>query len=195
MKKEIIKELKELINKAYDMSNDSRISLYIRVMEILDYYDENTTIERKIQIKKEYRKLAKKYHPDTNQGNKEAEICFKEVNEAYDVLSDPEKKKVYDRFGHAGLDGNTTGYNPYGNGFNGSYSGSYRDPNGNYREYHFEGSNMDDIFGDVFGDMFRGNTGSGFGGQSFRGNGSRFEEDFLIGEDYKVVIEITENED
>lgn len=54
MKKEIIKELKELINKAYDMSNDSRISLYIRVMKILDYYDENITIERKLQIKKEY---------------------------------------------------------------------------------------------------------------------------------------------
>ena len=54
MKKETIKELKQLINKAYDMSNDSRISLYIRVMEILDYYDENTTIERKNQIKKEY---------------------------------------------------------------------------------------------------------------------------------------------
>ena len=54
MKKEIIKELKELINKAYDMSNDSRISLYIRVMEILDYYDENITIERTMQIKKEY---------------------------------------------------------------------------------------------------------------------------------------------
>lgn len=54
MKKETIKELKQLINKAYDMSNDSRISLYIRVMEILDYYDENITIERKMQIKKEY---------------------------------------------------------------------------------------------------------------------------------------------
>ena len=54
MKKEKIRELKELINKAYDMSNDSRISLYIRVMEILDYQDENTTIERKMQIKKEY---------------------------------------------------------------------------------------------------------------------------------------------
>lgn len=54
MKKETIKELKELINKAYDMSNDSRISLYIRVMEILDYYDENISIERKLQIKKEY---------------------------------------------------------------------------------------------------------------------------------------------
>ena len=54
MKKETIKELKKLINKAYDMSNDSRISLYLRIMEILDYYDENITIERKLQIKKEY---------------------------------------------------------------------------------------------------------------------------------------------
>ena len=54
MKKEKIRKLKNLLNKAYDMSNDSRISLYIRVMDILDYYDENTTIERKMQIKKEY---------------------------------------------------------------------------------------------------------------------------------------------
>ena len=54
MEKEKIRELKELINKAYDMSNDSRISLYIRIMEILDYYNENITIERKMQIKKEY---------------------------------------------------------------------------------------------------------------------------------------------
>ena len=54
MKKETIKELKELISKAYDMSNDSRISLYLRIMEILDYYDETITIERKMQIKKEY---------------------------------------------------------------------------------------------------------------------------------------------
>lgn len=54
MKKEIIKELKELINKAYEMGNDSKISLYLRIMEILDYYDESITIERKRQIKKEY---------------------------------------------------------------------------------------------------------------------------------------------
>ena len=54
MKKETIRELKDLINKAYDMSNDSIISLYIRVMDILDYYDENAAIERKMQIKKEY---------------------------------------------------------------------------------------------------------------------------------------------
>ena len=54
MKKETIKELKDLLNKAYEMGNDSKISLYIRVMEILDYYDENISIERKLQIKKEY---------------------------------------------------------------------------------------------------------------------------------------------
>ena len=54
MKKETIKEIKELLNKAYEMGNDSKISLYLRIMDILDYYDENTTIERKNQIKKEY---------------------------------------------------------------------------------------------------------------------------------------------
>ena len=54
MKKETIKELKKLINKAYEMGNDSKISLYLRIMDILNYYDENTTIERKLQIKKEY---------------------------------------------------------------------------------------------------------------------------------------------
>ena len=53
-KKETIKELKQLINKAYEMGNDSKISLYLRIMDILDYYDENISIERKLQIKKEY---------------------------------------------------------------------------------------------------------------------------------------------
>lgn len=54
MKKETIKELKQLINKAYEMGNDSKISLYLRIMDILDYYDERTTIEKKHKIKKEY---------------------------------------------------------------------------------------------------------------------------------------------
>ena len=54
MKKETIRELRELINKAYEMGNNSKISLYLRIMDILDYYDENTTIEKKLQIKKEY---------------------------------------------------------------------------------------------------------------------------------------------
>ena len=54
MKKETIKEIKELLNKTYEMGNDSKISLYLRIMDILDYHDESTTIERKNQIKKEY---------------------------------------------------------------------------------------------------------------------------------------------
>ena len=58
------------------------------------------------EIKKAYRKLAKQYHPDLNPNDKEAEAKFKEVNEAYEVLSDPEKKAKYDQFGHAGVDPN-----------------------------------------------------------------------------------------
>ena len=54
-------------------------------------------------IKKAFRKLAKKYHPDSNAGNPQAEQMFKDVNEAYSILSDPEKKKLYDRFGHASI--------------------------------------------------------------------------------------------
>ena len=60
-------------------------------------------------IKRAYRKLAKKYHPDSNPGDKTAEQMFKDVNEAYDVLSDPKKKKLYDQFGHAAFD-ETAGY-------------------------------------------------------------------------------------
>ena len=70
-----------------------------------DYYDV-LGISRNADaaaIKKAYRKLAKKYHPDTNQGNADAEKKFKEVTEAYDVLSDPKKKKLYDQFGQAAL--------------------------------------------------------------------------------------------
>ena len=73
------------------------------------------------EIKKAYRKLAKKYHPDLNPNDKEAEAKFKEVNEAYEVLSDPEKKAKYDQFGHAGVDpnfgGGAGGYGGYGSPF------------------------------------------------------------------------------
>ena len=90
------------------------------------------------EIKKAYRKLAKKYHPDTNAGNKEAEQKFKEVTEAYNVLSDEEKKKMYDQFGHAAFDGSASNgayqgnAGNYGSGFGGSYSGAYQDANGAY---------------------------------------------------------------
>ncbi|MCG8538516.1 MAG: molecular chaperone DnaJ [Clostridia bacterium] len=89
-------------------------------------------------IKKSYRKLAMKYHPDRNPEDKEAEKKFKEINEAYEILGNKEKKAMYDKFGHAGVNGNGQG------GFNGGFSG-------------FGG--FEDIFGDIF-DMFGGGFSS-----------------------------------
>lgn len=101
-------------------------------------------------IKKAYRNLAKRYHPDTNPGNAQAEQRFKEVTEAFTVLSDEEKRKIYDRFGHAGLDGSA------------AQAGAYGENQGGYREYHYSGGDMDDIFGDIFGDFFRDKRNGGF---------------------------------
>ena len=95
-------------------------------------------------IKRAYRKLAKKYHPDSNPGDKTAEQMFKDVNEAYAVLSDPKKKKLYDQFGHAAFDetagygqgagagaGGFGGFGGFGNGAGGAYrSGSFRSGDG-----------------------------------------------------------------
>lgn len=138
-------------------------------------------------IKKAYRKLAKKYHPDTNQGNAEAERKFKEATEAYEVLSDPEKRKMYDQFGHAAFDQTAQGS---GQGF-----GGFQGQNGGYREYHFEGGNMDDIFGDIFGDMFhgRGRGFGGFGGGNF-GGGFREQTYSRKGQDAHTEISVSFNE-
>ncbi|MBQ9940480.1 MAG: molecular chaperone DnaJ [Clostridia bacterium] len=89
------------------------------------------------EIKKSFRKLAMKYHPDRNPGDKEAEEKFKEINEAYEVLSNPEKKGLYDQYGHAGVDPQ------YGAGAGGGFGG-------------FGGFDMD--FGDIFGSMFGGSS-------------------------------------
>lgn len=111
-------------------------------------------------IKRAYRKLAKKYHPDMNPGDKQAEQKFKEVTEAYNVLSDTEKKKLYDQYGFAAFE--EGGGNPYGaggqngagGGFHGGFGGFDFGQGGNgYHEYHFENSNMGDM-GDIFGDIF-----------------------------------------
>lgn len=90
------------------------------------------------ELKKAYRQLAKRYHPDTNPGDKEAEAKFKEASEAYAVLSDAEKRKQYDQFGHAAFE---QGGGP--GGFGG-----------------FDFSDMGDIFGDIFGDLFGGGRSS-----------------------------------
>ncbi|MDO4617307.1 MAG: DnaJ C-terminal domain-containing protein [Lachnospiraceae bacterium] len=155
-----------------------------------DYYEtlgvKKTSTEK--EIKSAYRKLAKKYHPDTNANNKQAEQKFKEVTEAYNVLSDKEKRKLYDRYGFAGLeegfDPNFAGYSSGFGGFNQNYTGSDQgtgrysrhfsgyDPNSStYREFHFTGSDgstySSDEFEDLFRDMFSGQTGNrGFTGES-----------------------------
>lgn len=100
------------------------------------------------EIKKAYRKLAMKYHPDRNPGDEEAEEKFKEINEAYEVLSDDTKRKTYDQFGHDGLNGQ------------GSFGGQ-----GGFNGQGFGG--FEDMFGDIFGDMF----GGGFGGGRQRRRG------------------------
>lgn len=87
-------------------------------------------------IKKAYRQLAKKYHPDANPGDKEAEKKFKEASEAYAILSDAEKRRQYDQFGHAAFEGGAGG------------SGGF----------DFSGMDMGDIFGDIFGDFFGGGS-------------------------------------
>ncbi len=127
------------------------------------------------EIKRAYRSLAKKYHPDTNPGDNEAEQKFKEVTEAYNVLSDSEKKKLYDQFGMAAFE---EGFESSGQSGNQGFGGFGFDRNGTggYGEYHFENGDMDDIFGDIFGNMFHGGQGRGFSGGGFHSSG--FREDF-----------------
>ncbi|MCL2425097.1 MAG: molecular chaperone DnaJ [Oscillospiraceae bacterium] len=100
------------------------------------------------EIKKAFRKQAKKYHPDVNPGNSKAEARFKEINEAYEVLSDSDKKSRYDQFGHAGVDPNFGAGGPFGGGFGGgSYGGGF-------------GGSMDFDLGDIFGSIFGGGGGA-----------------------------------
>ncbi|UVW28408.1 molecular chaperone DnaJ [Massilia sp. H6] len=111
-------------------------------------------------IKKSYRKLAMKYHPDRNPDNKEAEEKFKEVKEAYEMLTNPEKRDAYDRYGHAGVDPNMGG----GGGGGGFGAGGFGD------------------LGDIFGDIFGGGRGRGGGGgpQVYRGADLRYNLEITL---------------
>ena len=97
-------------------------------------------------LKKAYRQVAKKYHPDMNPGDAEAEKKFKEASEAYAVLSDPEKRRQYDQFGHAAFEGGAGGACGFGG-------------------FDFGGADFSDIFGDIFGDLFGGGSRRGRAGQ------------------------------
>ncbi|MDN4037262.1 molecular chaperone DnaJ [Massilia sp. YIM B02443] len=112
------------------------------------------------EIKKSYRKLAMKYHPDRNPDNKEAEEKFKEVKEAYEMLTNPEKREAYDRYGHAGVDPNSG----MGGGFGGGAGG------------------FGDAFGDIFGDIFGGGRGGRGGGgpQVYRGADLRYNLEITL---------------
>ena len=119
------------------------------------------------EIKKAYRKVAMQYHPDRNPGDKAAEEKFKEAAEAYEILSDTDKKTQYDRYGHAGVSSNGRGY-----------------PGG--------GMNMEDIFsqfGDIFGDDI---FGSFFGGQQRRGSGQRMRG--VRGSNLRIKLKLTYEE-
>ncbi|MDE5981469.1 MAG: molecular chaperone DnaJ [Bacteroidaceae bacterium] len=138
-------------------------------MEKRDYYEvlgvaRNATSD---EIKKAYKKLAIKYHPDRNPGDKEAEEKFKEAAEAYDVLHDEQKRARYDQFGHAGMGGAA------GGGFGGAGF-----------------SNMEDIFS-MFGDIFGGHAGfggfSGFGGGGSRGGGRQV----FRGSDLRIKVSLS----
>jgi molecular chaperone DnaJ len=132
-----------------------------------DYYDvlgvQRTATEQ--DLKSAFRKLAKDHHPDRNPGDMDAEQKFKELNEAYEVLKDPQKRAAYDRFGHAAFDGGMGGRGGGGAGFGPDFA-----------------SSMSDIFDDLFGEFMGGRRGGG--GQQRRSGRER-------GADLRYNMEIT----
>ncbi|MBI3549371.1 MAG: molecular chaperone DnaJ [Elusimicrobia bacterium] len=130
------------------------------------------------EIKSAYRKLALKFHPDRNPGNKEAEAKFKEVNSAYQVLSDANKRQVYDQYGEAGVNASAAG-GPGGAGpFGGGGFGGFNPGAGGF---------SGDIFGDIFESLFAGAEGAGGGGRgrSRRGSDLKFEATIDLEEAFK----------
>ncbi len=128
------------------------------------------------EIKKAYRALAKKYHPDVNPGNAEAEAKFKEASEAYAILSDPDKRRQYDQFGHAAFEGGAGG------------------PGG----FDFTGADFSDIFGDIFGDFFGGGRSRSASNGPMKGANLRTSvritfEEAVFGCEKEIELTIKEN--
>ncbi len=143
-------------------------------MEKRDYYEvlEVTKTASYEEIKKAYRKKALQYHPDKNPGDKTAESKFKEAAEAYEVLSNEDKRARYDQFGHAGVGGAAGNGGPFGGGFGG-------------------GMSMDDIFS-MFGDIFGGHRGGGGGFGGFGGFGGDTQQQRRFrGSDLRVKVKLS----
>ena len=123
------------------------------------------------EIKKAYRRLAMKYHPDRNPGDKEAEAKFKEINEAYDVLKDDQKRAAYDRYGHqAFANGGMGGGNPF-NGF----------------DFNFGGGGFSDIFSDIFSDFMGGGRNGSQRSQAQDGADLRYNLEISLEEAFSGV--------
>lgn len=140
-----------------------------------DYYEilEVNRNASETEIKKAYRRLAIQFHPDKNPGDKASEEKFKELSEAYSILSDSQKRAAYDQFGHAGVDGSA---------------------GGGYSSGGFGGAPFEDMFGDIFGDIFgggggrRGGRGGGRRGDDLRYNLTIAFEEAAFGMETKIQI-------
>lgn len=142
-----------------------------------DYYDTLGVAKNAsdADIKKAYKRLAGKYHPDRNPGDETAEQKFKQAKEAYEILSDSRKRSAYDQFGHAGVDPSMGGHPGGGGGFGGGFG------------------DVNDIFGDIFGDIFTGGRGGGGRPAQQRGDDLAYQvelslEDVLKGIEKQIDI-------
>ncbi|MEG9433388.1 molecular chaperone DnaJ [Terriglobus sp. ADX1] len=145
-----------------------------------DYYEvlQVTRTATDQEIKTSYRKLAMQFHPDRNPGDKSAEEKFKECSEAYGILSDPQKRAAYDRYGHAGFGGAAS----QGGGFPGGFGGFSGDP-----------QDLGDIFGDIFGEMFGGGGGGRRQSRAQRGRDLKYDmtmefEEAVFGKEQEIKI-------
>jgi molecular chaperone DnaJ len=150
----------------------------------VDYYEvlQVSKTASDSEIKTAYRKLAMQYHPDRNPGDSAAEEKFKECSEAYGVLSDPQKRAAYDRYGHDAFTGGRGGAQQ-GGGFPGGFSGDPQD--------------LGDIFGDIFGEMFGGGGGGRKQSRAQRGRDLRYDlslqfEEAVFGKEQEIKIKRSE---